>query len=276
MFQLIKIEWLKIKRYPAFWGMIAIVTLSYPGLNYIIGRAYNQNVVNNTKNQVAQLAKFLLGNPFAFPETWHTIAYFSSFFVMIPAILVIMLATNEYNYKTHRQNIIDGWSRNEFITGKLMDVIIVSLLSTLLYALVALALGIYFDDGHLNRWAEQLQYIPYFFIQTFSQLSIAFLTGYLIKKAFIALGVYFFYSLILENILVGYLSWNKIEAAKFLPFEMSDRIIPKPAFISKFGKDLKDAYEKALDAIPEQIIYTVIFTALIWFLCYKLHNRKDL
>ncbi|MFK5098226.1 hypothetical protein, partial [Klebsiella pneumoniae] len=75
------------------------------------------------------IAKLLLGNPFVFPEVWQTVAYFSSFFVLLPSILVIMLVTNEYTYKTHRQNIIDGWSRNEFLLSKLIDVAIISLVT---------------------------------------------------------------------------------------------------------------------------------------------------
>lgn len=276
MFQLIKIEWLKIKRYPAFWWMLGIVALTYPGINIMFTSIF-KDMTGRKQNMAAQMAKMLIGNPFEFPEAWHTIAYFSSIFVLIPSILVIMLVTNEYNYKTHRQNIIDGWSRRQYITAKMMDVVIVAFIATLMYAIVALSLGIYMDDGHLNRWAEQLQYIPLFFIQIFAQLSIAFLLGYLIKKAFIALGIFLFYNIIIENILVNYYGWNKgYRFVKFLPFEMSDRIIPLPAFMGRWGKDMKDAYEAAIAAIPAQIVYSLIFTALIWLLCYRLQERKDL
>ena len=57
---------------------------------------------------------------------------------------------------------------------------------------------------------------------------------------------------------------------------MSDRIIPLPAFMGRWGKDMKDAYEAAIAAIPAQIVYSLIFTALIWLLCYRLQERKDL
>ncbi|MBS1626680.1 MAG: ABC transporter permease [Bacteroidetes bacterium] len=279
MLQLIKIEWLKIKRYPAFWWMFSIVALTYPGVNLIIGTIYNHTLVRTAdkKEALSQIAKMLFGNPFEFPEAWHTTAYFSSFFISIPAILVIMLISNEYTYKTHRQNIIDGWSRQQFITAKMMDIVIISLITTIIYTFVSVSLGVYFDDGHLARWAEQLQYIPLFFIQSFAQLSIAFLLGYLIKKAFIALGVFLFYSLIVENILVSYLKWKlQTHAYKFLPFEMSDELIPVPAFAGGFGKDMRDAYEAAITAIPIQLVCTLIFTGLIWLLCYKLQEKKDL
>ena len=274
MFALIKIEWLKIKKYPAFWWMLGIVTLTYPGTNMMFYYGYVKST--SGKEMANNVAKMLLGNPFAFPETWHTVAFLSSNFVMIPSILVIMMVTNEYNYKTHRQNIIDGWSRSQFVTSKLFDVLIISVVSTLMYAIVAGFFGIYADQENLNRWAEQLQYIPLFLIQTFAQLTIAFLIGFVIKKAFIALGVFLFYDLILENIAVTYLKFKANDIGRFLPLEISDRIIPWPAFMNRFGKDMKDAYEKALASIPQHLVYTIILTSAIWAYCYYLHKRRDL
>ena len=133
---LIKIEWLKIKKYPAFWWMLAIVMLTYPSINYMFYNIYNE--FTHGKEMTYNIAKMLLGNPFSFPETFHTVAYFSSFFVLLPAILVIMLITNEYNYRTHKQNIIDGWSRKDFMASKLIDVSIISFFLMTVYMLVAL------------------------------------------------------------------------------------------------------------------------------------------
>ena len=45
---------------------------------------------------------------------------------------------------------------------------------------------------------------------------------------------------------------------------------------SEFGKEMKEAYEKAIDAIPEQVIYTLILTTAVWAVCYYLHKRRDL
>jgi ABC-2 type transport system permease protein len=104
--------------------MLVIVMLTYPSINYMFYNVYTN--FTKGKEMTSNIAKMLLGNPFAFPETFHTVAYFSSFFVLLPAILVIMLITNEYNYRTHKQNIIDGWSRKEFMGSKLIDVAIIS------------------------------------------------------------------------------------------------------------------------------------------------------
>ena len=274
MLSLIKIEWLKIKKYPAFWWMLGIVALTYPGINAMTYYGYLK--ATSGKEMTNNIAKLLLGNPFAFPETWHSVAYFSSFFILLPSIVVIMLITNEYTFKTHRQNIIDGWSRAQFITSKLFDVLIVSVIATLVYLMVALFFGLYADSSSTNRWAEQLQYIPLFLLQTFAQLSIAFLLGYLVKKAFIALGIFLFYYLIVENIAVQYARFKLNDIGRFLPFEISDRIIPAPAFFSRFGKDAKASYDHAVSIVPEHVVYTILLTGLIWFICYSVHKKRDL
>lgn len=274
MAELIKIEWLKIKKYPAFWWMLGIVALTYPGINAMTYYGYLKATTG--KEITNNIAKMFLGNPFAFPEAWHSVAYFSSFFILLPSILVIMLVTNEYTFKTHRQNVIDGWSRKQFITSKLFDVLIVSVIATLVYFVVAAGFGVYADSTTTYQWNAQLQYIPLFLLQTISQLSIAFLLGYLIKKAFIALGIFLFYYLVVENIAVAYAQFKLNDIGRFLPFEISDRLIPRPAFFSRFGKDAKVSYDHALGLIPEHVAYTIILTVVIWLICYAVHRRRDL
>ena len=273
MTALLKIEWLKIKKYPAFWWMLGIVALTYPGINLIFYTIYKGITVKN-EDMATAVAKSILGNPFAFPETWHSVAYFSSCFVVIPAILVIMIITNEYTYKTHRQNIIDGWSRNQFVSSKLIDVFIITIVATLMYIATAAGYGFTIkDESTTGVWTDQIQYIPLFFIQTFSQLSIAFLLGFLIKKSFIALGLFVFYAIVLENIIAGYLNLKDIPLSRFLPLEISDKIIPGPSFLGKFNEA---KYTQSLALINQQVIYSILLTAAVWAFCYWHYNKRDL
>jgi ABC-type transport system involved in multi-copper enzyme maturation permease subunit len=271
MLQIIQTEWLKIKTYRAFWGVMAITGLSYPGINYIFYNAY----LNITKNgsPTGDMAKMLLGNPFAFPETFHTAGFFSSFFVFIPAIVVIMMITNEYTYKTHRQNIIDGWSRNTFLLSKFFDVLLITLLVTFLYSLVSLAIGFASTKTPQKDIWSKAYYAGLFALQTFSQLSFAFLIGFLVRKAFIALSIFIFYFLILENTAANLLKVKANDIGRFLPLEISDRLIPIPAFLGKFNEE---SYKASLEAIRWHIGYTILITALIWFICYSLNKKRDL
>ncbi|HWJ92307.1 MAG TPA: ABC transporter permease [Flavisolibacter sp.] len=271
MKSLLRTEWLKIKHYRAFWWMAGITALSYPGINYIFYRFYSEIMTRG--GNAAEMVKMMVGNPFTFPEVWHTVAFFSTVFVFIPAIVVIMFITNEYTYKTHRQNIIDGWSRKQFLTSKMIDVFIIALLVTALYAIVALVIGfVNIGDSTGSRW-DQTKYIWLFFLQTYAQLSLAFLVAFLARKAFIALGIFIFYYVILENFLVGFAKWKANDIGEFLPLEISDRLIPVPAF---FGKIDINRYNAALAEVNPHIIYTFLLIGLTWFLCYRINNKRDL
>ena len=273
---ILQTEWLKVKNYRAFWLLLMVTAISYPGINGVAYYAFMDSI--DAKSQSGQLVKMLLGNPFAFPQTFHTTAYLSSFFTFIPAIVVIMMITNEYMFKTHRQNIIDGWKKNTFIWGKMMSVFFITVIVTIFYVAVAVLIGsIATKDFNNAQLFDKSHYILLFSLQVFCQLSIAFLLGLLIRKAFIAYGIYIFYTFILENILGGLF---KMKAKKwgtdfghYLPFEISDRLIPLPPFIGKFN----EAENKlAISAINDHVLYTVILTAAVWVLSFYIFKKRDL
>jgi ABC-2 type transport system permease protein len=272
MTNLLYTEWLKIRKYRAFWWMTGIIALSYPGINYIFYTVYQEMM--NKGDASSQLVKMLVGNPFTFPGVWHTVAYASSLFTFIPAVAVIMFITNEYTFKTQRQNIIDGWSRRQFMTAKLMDVLMITVLVVLMYLTVALIIGTVSqsDGASAGSW-ENSKYIGLFALQTFSQLSIAFLFAFLARKAFIALGAFLFYSIILEPMASSYLRHKMNDEGRFFPLEISDRLVPVPAFIGRFDEE---KYKVLIESVNTHIIYTLILTALVWLICYRLQEKRDL
>ncbi|MEN9685627.1 MAG: hypothetical protein RLZZ28_1413, partial [Bacteroidota bacterium] len=79
-----------------------------------------------------------------------------------------------------------------------------------------------------------------------------------------------------ENIAETYARFKLDDVGRFLPFEISDRLIPSPAFFSRFGKDAKASYDHAIGLIPEHVLYTILLTALIWIICYAVHKKRDL
>ncbi len=272
MRHIIQTEWFKIKKYPAFWWVMGITALTYPGINYIFINIYQ--TITEKQSASGQMIKALIGNPFSFPEAWKTVAYFSSLFVFIPAIVIIMLITNEYTYKTNRQNIIDGWSRKDFMTGKLIDVVILSFIVTLLYAVVTLAIGFSnTTDSSADKW-KLAYYIGLFALQTFSQLSLAFMVGLLVRKSFIALAIFAFYFIIAEPIAVNVMRYKyKNDIGEYFPLEISHRLLPKPAFLGRIDAD---AYKAALNAVKYHVGYTLLLVVLTWSFCFWVNNRRDL
>ncbi|MFT4023874.1 MAG: ABC transporter permease [Flavihumibacter sp.] len=273
MMNLLQTEWLKLKRYPAFWLLVGICLVSYPGINYIFLQMFLQLL--NKETAAGQVASMMLGEPFAFPEVWRTSAYFSSIFIFLPSVLVIMLITSEFTYKTHRQNIIDGWSRQQFVLAKMIGVLIVTIILTVIYAFTAFYIGIQQTTDAEAGKTELLYYIGLFGLQTFSQLSIAFLVGLLVRKSFIALAIFLFYGLIFEPTLVNLLKYKlgKTDIGRFLPLEVSDRILPPPSFLGRFNEE---AYKETLASLQVHVLYTILLIALTWFLSFRLFRKRDL
>ena len=272
MLNILKTEWLKIKKYPAFWWVMGITALTYPGINYMFHEIFLQ--ITDKENQSGKLVKALLGDPFALPEAWRTVAYFSSLFIFIPAIVIIMLITNEYTYKTNRQNIIDGWSRRKFMLGKLVDVVFLSILVTILYTLVTVIIGsANTTDPVADIW-KLAYYIGLFALQSFAQLSLAFLVGFLVRRSFIALAIFIFYYIIIEPIGINILKHKfNSNVGEYFPLEISQRLLPRPAFFGRFDQK---AYQASLDAVNYHIGYTLLLIVITWGFCFWLNKKRDL
>jgi len=233
MMNLLKIEWLKIKGYKTFWILTTLFLVSILGVNYF---AYNFKQAVSQGNAQANI---LFGSPFSFPNVWHTVTYLSSFLLFIPGLMIITSITNEYSYKTHRQNIIDGWSRLQFIHVKIALVVIISILSTLFVFLTSLLYGS-LAGGAFSL--DKIEFIGYYFIQALSYSMLALLLSVLIKRSGLSIGLFFLYSFIIENFLGAILNnMGGIKSASgpgdYLPLNTTDNLIPFPFFrnIVQFG-----------------------------------------
>lgn len=139
MCQLLKTEWLKVKNYRTFWILSALYLLSIWGINYIVYVIQHEVYTNKDAGNAANM---LLGTPpYDFPLVWQTATNVSSYLLFIAGLIMIISLTNEFSFKTHRQNIIDGATRTEFIITKLICGLIVALASTLFVFLTVIFLA---------------------------------------------------------------------------------------------------------------------------------------
>ena len=136
MINLLKIEWLKIKSYTGFILLASFFAVGVVASNYIV-YIFKRNVLD----QVEASKLIFSGSPFDFEMVWKTVTYYSSYFLILPALLLVILMANEFNYKTHRQNIIDGLSRYDFLKVKLAIALVFALGSTLIVIITALVFG---------------------------------------------------------------------------------------------------------------------------------------
>ena len=254
MMHLLKIEWLKLKNYRTFWILSALYLISIFGINYIVYRI-QENIYN--AKQAKGMAEMVMGSrPYFFPTVWQMTSYVSSFLLFLPGLLMIISITNEYSYKTHRQNIIDGWSRKDFISVKLVLAVIVAFVSMLMVFITALFFG--YSSGSSFDY-EKIYYLGYFFIQTLSYTMVALLFSILFKRGALAIGVFFLYSLVLENLIAKPISHYFNDAGRFFPLESTDTLIPLPVFVN---------VQRQMSAAPNYTLFLIV--AIVYLILYAI------
>jgi ABC-2 type transport system permease protein len=224
MLNLFKIEWLKIKTYRTFW----LLYLSYMVFTplFIIFVAYKFMSTKYSSFEEMTL-KALAGTPFVFPKIWHTTTYFSGLFFIVLSMLFILLITNEVQYRTHRQNIIDGWRRMDFIKAKFTLLIFFVISAAVITLVTALIIGYIYTPPGANIF-EGIQYMGYFILMATLYLMVAFLVAILVKRTGLSIIIYFVLVVILDNLLWLGLTFKGSQVGYFLPLETVDSLIPNP------------------------------------------------
>jgi ABC-type glycerol-3-phosphate transport system permease component len=268
--QLLKIEWLKIKNYTAFIVISLFFVLGIVAANYMV-YSFKKNVIDKAD----PIGLISSTSPYDFANVWQTTSYVSGCLLILPGLIIIMLVTNEFTFKTHRQNIIDGWSRNQFIQVKLAMALIVALVSTVLVVLTALifgfALGSTFGVNHIEA-------LGFFFLKALTYNLIAVLIGVLVRKTGFAIGIFFVYtclenfiSLLLEMLAIKIKTNYNVDTGNlgdYLPMNAADGLLyfPKTS-LSKITSGL----------LPTDYMYLVLaFTiAYIFIFIYWSKNRME-
>ena len=262
MFQLLKIEWMKVKNYTTFWVLSILYLVSVFGATYISHLVYEARPKND-----GGMSGAMIGKPFDFPDVWHMVSWVSSYLMFMLGLLIIISITNEYSYKTHRQNIIDGWSRKEFIVVKMLLTVVISLVATLAVFLSAIVFGLI--EGSAFSF-EKIEFVGYFFIQALSYSSAALLFSLLFKRSGITIGVYFLYSTIIENMLAGLLNKYFDNIGRYLPLETTDNLIRVPVF-KMIVNQLTKSYNTEL-----LLVMSAVYLGLYYFISYRKYQTDDL
>ncbi len=269
MVKLLKIEWLKIKSYTGFILLTSFFALGVVATNYIV-YAFKKDVVD--KVQGSQI--LFSGSPFDFDMVWQSVSYYSSFFLMLPALLMVILISNEFTFKTHRQNIIDGWSRSEFLKVKIALALLLAIASTLVVVLTSLIFGALSGTSFS---LHGFQNVGYFLLKAITYNMVAILISLLTKRSGVAIAVFFIYT-IFENGVSMMLFFLSIKLKKdsnidlgnmgnYLPMNASDGLLTSP--LDKFTNMAKEF-------LPSDFNWIVLSFALAYLLLYYFWSRRKM
>ena len=264
---LLRLEWLKVKSYMPFLVLSGMYLVLLP-LFMSVGKSFN-------------LPKELGGvdTYYMFPMIWQSLAYLGNWLCYFNmGFIAVLTVTNEFSNRTLRQNIISGVSRMDYYLSKLYFLILVAFVGTFYYVLVALLFGFFHTETiYASKIAENIDYIPRYFLMCLSFMSLGFMLGMLFRRTGIALFLYFAYIMFIERI-IRYLILGKFfgsTAALFGPMSATNDLTPFP--IPKMVKGMAEGADLRIFLTPTESITTAsLSTILFFFMAYYLLKTRDL
>ncbi|MCF8229975.1 MAG: ABC transporter permease [Bacteroidales bacterium] len=256
MLRLLKIEWKKLYPYRTFWVyMIVFLLITLLVLAGIEG-FLNTVTSSAQKESDVTIPAFSV---YTFPHIWHNLVFLSSFLKIIPALLLIILVTNEYNFLTIRQNIISGINRHEFIAGKILIALFLSLAICVFILIAGLVLGFLSTaDITIGKVTGKMIFLFAFAWELFVYFLFAVLIAILIKRSGFAIGFLLLYSFAIEPYLEYKLpgNWDRI-----LPLNSVSNLIdvPNTSLMELFGINFR-SYIPMEDFLVS-LLYAVMFVA---------------
>lgn len=214
---IIKTEWLKVKHYRTFWILLALFFLASLGVTYTAIEI--MKVARDKSSGILNLS------PFDFPTVWRTVGFLNSYITLLLGFLVIILVSNEYTFRTHRQNIIDGWSRQQFALSKTLWIAGLSVYAVLVTFITALVYGAIY--GQMGFSLKEGQYLFYLLLQASLTLSVAGLLAVLMRRAGVSIVVYMVY-VMMENLPVSLINRFVGSWGRLFPLETADRLMGYP------------------------------------------------
>ena len=248
-------------------------------------------------SMIALLAsiKFKLGNMeihlaeqgiFNFPFIWHFNTYIADIFTFFLAIIIVSTVTNEYSYRTIKQNLIDGMSKKEFLLSKVLFIILLSLIATLFVFIISFVLGLLYSDYTSSGMIfSDLYFFISFFLKLLGTYMFILFLGLLFKRSAFALG-FFLIWLVIEFIIYGLIRWkyfNKETAdfiAGLLPVGAYSTLIPEPFTRLNIAKQLSKQIGEEIEVFEGiafyQFIVAISWIFIFYYLSLYLLKKRDL
>lgn len=270
MLHLLQLEWLKMRHFRPFKVIMTLYLVLLP-LCFLTVKTFDLP------------REFDIDSLFIFPNIWLYMGYAGNWLsFLFLGFLAILLIVREFPYKTARQNIMTGLSRKEFIGGKMLFMLAVSVTATLYYTLLVLAFGFFNTDYIvMQRVTEQMYYIPRYCLMSFGYMCFAFLIGLWIRRTGLAILFYLTYTIILEPLLRALTYARIFPKSKISDYYPLNAIEDLVHFFSdsRLQTLLSSKHTPfSLQALPgwESVLFSSFYIALFIFLSFWLMGRRDL
>jgi ABC-2 type transport system permease protein len=182
MLHLLKIDLKKMTSYRTFWIVCGLYFLTL-GFGAASGMEFLKWLASlfDDFGQKLNIDRIPL---YHFPDVWMNLIWFGGLLKVVIAIMVVISITNEFTYRTLRQNVIDGLSRPEFLISKILTNLMLSLMSVAMIFVIGLVTGmIYSPSVEIKRMITDLEFFLAYFLEIFFFLSYALMLGILVQRS---------------------------------------------------------------------------------------------
>lgn len=267
MFYLLKVDLKKLTSYRTFWVVCGLYFFTL-GMTTASGMEFLKWLVSMGAEFGADI-KVTRIPLYHFPDVWQNIAFISGFFKAILAFMVVISITNEFSYRTVRQNIIDGLSRKQFILSKVYTNVLLSAMSMAMVFVIALVTGmIYSPSIVLTDLVMDLEFFPAYFLEVFAFLSFALLLGMLIQRSGLTIVILVLFPMIeaiIRTNLDDYVPW----LIPYFPMESISNLIHMP-FPRYVFREIQD-YVSIVS-----VLVVAVWTFLFNYFAYLKLKRSDI
>ncbi len=261
MIRLLRVELRKQVSSSGFWILLALhaIVIILISMNFS-SLLKNANVMINDIPDIDLSLKPIL----EFPDIWQNLTYIAGYFKIILALIVITSVSNEITHGTLRQNVIDGFSRKEWLFSKIGLAKILALFSTILVAAIGFILGYaQGTDAETSQIFMRMDFVFAYFVELIVYFVYALFLVLILKRTGLSIILLLVYDFILEPIL----SWSIPEPINdFLPMNTLDNLNTFP-FTKYVGNEIQNFV--SIEQLVWAVVYGIIFSGLTYLILMK-------
>ena len=208
---------------------------------------------------------------FDFVDIWQNLGSVYRYLTIFLGIMIVISVTNEYQYKTIRQNVLDGLSKREYLTSKIAFAAWIALVAAGLVLILGLILGFIFSPvKDIGSILSHMGFVPAYALHVFHYLLFCMTLAFLIKRSGLTIALILFWTFIFDGSLnLWFLGEGWGWARYLLPTESAWRTIPS------------GLQRMAMMEVEDYVNWKSIGASLAWcgffvWAMWKLLSKRDL
>jgi ABC-type transport system involved in multi-copper enzyme maturation permease subunit len=210
--------------------------------------------------------------PFSLPDSWSRILADNNEVALIfGSVILLLLISSEFSWRTARQNVIDGLSKEQFFLSKLLLLPMVGLLFVATKTVIGATFSLFatdFSTGETLVRGVHVSALGGFALASLGYGSLALFSALAVRNSGPALALWFFYVALIENLIANGLvaiSEGLEPVVRHLPISTFNQLFE---FIQHDPAALRRAVQNAIEnerQIPEiWDMGTLLLASTLW------------